>query len=409
LSWQVHVFGIRHLSPMGAWHLRAFLDQHQPDVVLIEGIDDATPLIPDIARTDTKPPLAILAYTDTLPMRTIVTPFASYSPEYQALLWAAQQGARAEFFDLPSECFLGLIDAEYELRDKLREVAADKAKTADSDDSPDASSPPVLGKDTRPQRSLYQRIADQSDEHDFESFWERRFEHNLAQDCYRTTAFEFGQAARELEEDQPRWRAENLIREAYMRRRIEAELSAGVPPEKIVAVCGAFHAPVLHGDLPAMTDAELASLRRRSSTLTLMPYSYFKLSSQSGYGAGNQAPAYFQLLWEALGEDNLLGLSHRYLAQVAQHLRDLGTHRSTAEVIEAVRLAQTMSALKRGLAPTLADLRDAATTLLGQGHLNVVSEALARLDVGTEIGALPDGVSQTSIQADFERELTRLK
>ena len=33
---------------------------------------------------------------------------------------------------------------------------------------------------------------------------------------------------------------------------------------------------------PAMTDEELASLRRRSSKLTLMPYSYYRLSSQSG-------------------------------------------------------------------------------------------------------------------------------
>ncbi len=50
---------------------------------------------------------------------------------------------------------------------------------------------------------------------------------------------------------------------------------------------GAFHAPVLGPGVPGMTDAELARLRRRSSKLTLMPYSYFKLSSQSGYGAGN--------------------------------------------------------------------------------------------------------------------------
>ncbi len=102
-------------------------------------------------------------------------------------------------------------------------------------------------------------------------------------------------------------------------------------------------------------------------------------------------------------------LSRRYLSLVARHLRDAGTHRSTAEVIDAVRLAETLSALKDGLAPTLADLRDAAVTLLGHGEPVTVREALAHVDVGTAIGQLPKGVSQTSIQADFDRELARLK
>ena len=48
-------------------------------------------------------------------------------------------------------------------------------------------------------------------------------------------------------------------------------------------------------------------------------------------------------------------------------------------------------------------------TLLGQGEPVTVREALARVDVGTAIGELPKGVSQTSIQADFDRELERLK
>ena len=90
-------------------------------------------------------------------------------------------------------------------------------------------------------------------------------------------------------------------------------------------------------------------------------------------------------------------------------MRKAGTHRSTAEVIEAVRLARTLSALKDGSAPTLRDLRDAAVTLIGYGERRVVAEALASVDVGTAIGELPKGVSQTSIQEDFERRLSNLK
>ena len=48
-------------------------------------------------------------------------------------------------------------------------------------------------------------------------------------------------------------------------------------------------------------------------------------------------------------------------------------------------------------------------TLLGQGDPAVVRESLLRVEVGTAIGALAKGVSQTSIQDDFYRELSRLK
>jgi Family of unknown function (DUF5682) len=396
--WRVNVFGVRHLSPAGAWHLRRYLDQIKPDVVLIEGLSDASELIPQATRKGTKPPIALLAYTDSLPIRTLIYPLARYSPEFQAMCWADEHDAAVEFIDLPSDVFLALQDIEQELRDKLRTRAPD---TTEPEQTP--TPPPEAA------ASLYEQYARRAGEPDYETYWERNFEHNVDDDSYRLAAHQFGQSLRELEQASPRRRAENLVREAFMRRKIEAAIATGNKPEKIVAVVGAFHAPVLTGEFPAMTDDELASLRRRSSRFTLMPYSYFKLSSQSGYGAGNQAPAYFELLWEALQRDDLAGLPSRYLSLVARNLRESGTHRSTAEVIEGVRLANTLSALKDGIAPTLVDLRDSAVTLIGHGELAPVKDAIARVEVGTAIGELPKGVSRTSIQADFERELTRLK
>ena len=108
---------------MGAWQLRAFLDRVRPELVLIEGLDDATELLSDVTRAKTRPPIAILAYTDSLPVRTLVYPFARYSPEYQAICWAKENDATAEFFDLPSDVFLGLQEAEFEWMEKQREEA----------------------------------------------------------------------------------------------------------------------------------------------------------------------------------------------------------------------------------------------------------------------------------------------
>jgi hypothetical protein len=411
-KWKVHVFGVRHLSPMGAFQLRRYLDRLRPDVVLIEGLTDATELIPDMTRKGTRPPIAILAYTDAQPVRTLVYPLAYYSPEYQALSWARENDAKVEFIDLPSDVFLGLQDVELELRERARKKAADDAERPAPPDG-EVPTEPLANEQTaahvpEPRQSLYEQVARLAGEDDYDTYWERHYEHNAEGDSYRLAALELGTALRE-EDDAPRWRAENIVREAYMRRRIAETIAAGHDPEKIVVLVGAFHAPVISGEHPAMTDDELASLRRRTSKLTLMPYSYFKLSSQSGYGAGNHAPAYFELLWQSLHANEFPDLPTRYLSLVARHVRESGTHRSTAEVIEGVRLARTLSAMKNGLAPTLADLRDAAVTLLGHGELSTVKEALARVDVGTAIGELPKGVSQTSIQDDFERELARLK
>lgn len=407
-SWRIHVFGVRHLSPSGAWHLRRFLDKVRPKVLLIEGLDDAAQLIPDITRKGTKPPIAILAYTDSQPVRTLVYPVARYSPEYQALRWADEHDARAEFIDLPADIFLGLQDVEAERMERQRKNAAEDAEAgADAEEAKDTATPQNLWRPERDE-SIYQRIAARCGEPDYDTYWERRFEHNLEDDSYRLAAFEFGKALRD-EEDPPLWRAENLVRESYMRRRIGEVIASGVKPEQIVAVVGAFHASVLTADLPAITDDELARLRRRSSKLTLMPYSYFKLSTQSGYGAGNHAPAYFELLWDSLQRHELGELPGEYLSHVARYLRTHGTHRSTAEVIEGVRLARTLAALQDGTAPTLRDLRDAAVTLIGHGDGLVVREALAEIDIGSAIGELPKGVSQTSIQGDFDRELARLK
>jgi hypothetical protein len=437
VSWRINVFGVRHLSPMAAWQLRAYLDQIRPTVVLIEGPQDATELIVDLTRRETKPPVAILAYTNSQPVRTLVYPLSRYSPEFQAISWAKEHKVPVEFIDLPSEIFLGLQDAEAERIEKLRaargdDAAAEGPSEADDHSSVDDESGPGLAvqqeefpegdtvnvtadqgtTDTatqQPRISVYDQFARRAGENDYETWWERNFEHNSSDNSYRLAAFEFGRSIRELDDDSTRWHAENLVREAFMRRCVEETLAEKHRPEKIVAIVGAFHAPVLTGDFPAMSDEELASLRKRASKLTLMPYSYFKLSSQSGYGAGNKAPAYYELLWDALNGTGVTDLSFRYLSMVARQLRESGTHRSTAEVIDAVRLAETLTAFRNGVAPTLSDLHDAAVALLGHGELATIKDSLARVDVGTAIGQLPKGVSQTSIQSDFERELERLK
>lgn len=412
-----HIFGVRHLSPAAAWHLRRLLDRVKPKLVLIEGSDDADELIPHIVSPKSKPPIAFLAYTADAPVRTFAYPLASYSPEYQALLWCREYKAQARFIDLPASVFLGMMDRDDGAavmqvepppapeKEKAEPTLAQKLSgEADENEEEDEE------KEAKPlkRESIYDRVAELAGEPDYETYWERHFEQLDRDGSYVAAAFAYGAELRALEDFSTRRAAENLVREAYMRRKIRQAVAEGFKPEQIVVVTGAFHAPVLDLEQPAMTDEELARLRKRPAKMTLMPYSFFKLSSQSGYGAGNHAPAYFELVWNAFNADRAAQLPTLFLTHAARELRASGTFRSTAEVIEAVRLAEAMAAM-RNSRPTLRELRDAAVTLLGQGDPAVVRESLLRVEIGTAIGSLAKGVSQTSIQDDFHRELDRLK
>lgn len=416
-----HIFGVRHLSPAAAWHLRQLLDRVRPKLVLIEGSDDADELIPHIVSPKSKLPIAILAYTTETPVRTFVYPLATYSPEYQALLWCQQNKAKARFMDLPSAVFLGLMDrddgaaiVEHETSEKTEETDKKKDKptlaqlvSGEAEDEEEGEAAPIV--EEKPKRdSVYDRVAELAGEPNYETYWERHFEQLRAADSYWNAARGYGAELRVLEDFSTRHAVENLVREAYMRRKIQQSIAEGFKPEQIVVVTGAFHATALGPDLPPMTDEEFAKLRKRDSKMTLMPYSFFKLSSQSGYGAGNHAPAYFEMVWNSYNENSAASLPTLFLTNVVRELRASGTFRSTAEVIEGVRLAEAMAGMKGSL-PTLRELQDAAVTLLGQGDPAVVRESLLRVEVGTVIGALAKGVSQTSIQDDFYRELNRLK
>ncbi|WP_411551663.1 DUF5682 family protein [Paenibacillus lautus] len=405
----IHVFGVRHLSPAGAKHLVDFLDEIDPTAVLIEGPSDASGEIRHLVHATTKPPVAILAFTEEVPVQTVLWPFAVYSPEYQAMKWAQEHGAYAAFIDLPSSSAVCL----QELRRSPVGGSGGEESEAGKPGSVSGAAEP--SDDSLPAgKSVYERIAELAGEYDYDMYWERSYEHNLNAGSYRQSITAFSGHMRELSEERERLEdaveyAYNAVRESYMRRQIVEAIAAGHEPERIVVVCGAYHAPALSDLSNPMSDEELTQLPSRATKLTLMPYSYYKLSSISGYGAGNAAPHYFEMMWERMLKGALTELPHQYLSLVAGSMRKKGTHRSTAEVIEAVRLAESLAALHGGGIPTLRDLRDAAQTLLGRGELAVVAEELARTDIGTAIGELAEGVSQTPIQDDLNRQLKRLK
>lgn len=408
----VNFFGIRHLSPAGAHYLRGYLDEIRPKLVLIEAPSDFADVAADITRPETEPPFAILAYTNHAPVRTILYPFAEYSPEYQAILWCHENKVEFRFMDLPSETFLALYEERIAEEERIyEEMNAESDEDDDSYDEDETSENEEENSDNYDEQtedepeSVYEKLDKLSGENSHETFWERTLEHCTDIAAYNEGANLFGENIRALSEDRDDAR-EIALRENYMRGCIRKAVSEGITPDKIVVVTGAYH---VEGLKLWESDEKIEELPKTDALHTLMPYSYYRLSTRSGYGAGNKAPGYYELIWDAYKRGEPFYSANAYLTKIAAAHRKNGNAASSAQVIEAVRLAASLSEMRGGSVPTLRDLRDAAETCIGEGSFAAISIAAADVEIGTKIGALPEGVSRTSIQDDFYRLLKDLK
>lgn len=377
-------FGIRHLSPAGAYYLREFLDEKRPELVLVEGPSDFKDMLSDLVREETKPPVAVLAYTKESPVRTILYPFAEYSPEYQAIQWCHKNRVECRFIDLPSETFLAIPECGVQ----------------DADGEENRINARV---------NVYEQLDQKSGEDGHDTFWERVMEQAGSMEAYHLGANSFGANIRSLTEGKENDWAETALREAYMRQQIKRAVDSGIAPGNIVVVTGSYHVEGLKSWQDADEDKALSQMPKVGANHTLMPYSYYRLSTRAGYGAGNKAPAYYSLLWEGLNRGEPMYAVYSYLIRLAEYQRGKGNPVSSASVIEAVRLAMSLAQLRGGTIASLRDLRDAAQTCIGEGSVSNIILATADTEIGTAIGALPDGVSRTSIQEDFYRQLKDLK
>ncbi len=355
--------GIRHLSPNGAYNVVKKLDELKPKTVLIEGPADFTDQIKNINKL-IKPPFAILAYTTQKPIETLLLPFAEYSPEYQAILWCIKNKAECKFIDLPSKNSLAL---EYYDDEEVED-------------------------------NVFNRLDEEFG--DYENFWESNIEH--AKDDYFEIVNTFGQQLRETLFKSQVEIAKNILRESYMKKRILEE------DDNCVVICGAYHIEGLKNIEP-MTDDELFELNVVDINYTFMPYTYFKLSNQSGYGAGNRAPQYYEELWDKLNNNDVNNLTFDYLSKLAREMREQGFNTSTALVIDAINLANSLANLRGQEYPTLLDLEAASITCFGEGDEVSLLKAKTLIQIGVKVGELPEGTSNTSLQKDFYNSLDELK
>ncbi|MCD2132726.1 DUF5682 family protein [Rhodococcus qingshengii] len=361
---RVRVFGIRHHGPGSARSVRQGLEEFSPDVVLIEGPSDADPLVMLAASESMEPPIALLAYATGEPSKAAFWPFAVFSPEWQALQWAAKNGVQARFCDLPAFNVL----ADQGIRtvregDPLSELAA----AAGFDDT--------------------------------ERWWDSVIESSSGADSFDAIT----EAMEALRETVP-IDEETAHREAYMRQVLRKTLKDGA--ERVAVVCGAWHAPALVGGLgPAAPDARiLKGMSKVKTSLTWVPWTHSRLASASGYGAGITSPGWYHHLFTA--NDKTIT---RWLTKVARVLRDEDLPISSAHVIEAVRLADTLAALRSRPLAGLSEVTEATRSVMCDGNDVLLDLITRRLVVGEALGAVPEETPTVPLEADLRARSKTLR
>ena len=187
-----------------------------------------------------------------------------------------------------------------------------------------------------------------------------------------------------------------LRREAYMRQTIRAALRRG--HERVAVVCGAWHAPALAGTLPPIArDAKiLRGAPKRKVRLTWVPWTHERLASSTGYGAGVASPGWYHHLWTA--PDQPIA---RWLTKVAHALRAKDLMTSSAHVIEATRLAETLASLRGRPLAGLSEVTEATRAVLCDGDELAVRYVTDHLVVGQVLGSVSPDVPTVPLEADL--------
>lgn len=376
----LQVFGIRHHGPGSARRLLQALEEMQPDCLIVEAPADAEGALKYMAYEELIPPVALLTYNPKNLQEASYFPFASFSPEWQAIQYALKISIPVHFMDLP-------MGMQYTLQEWAKEERQLNFRNTDPTVDPKLQLDP-LG-----------YIAELAGYDDRERWWEATFEQNTAGQEVFSSILALMRTLRT--ESGRRESDENLRREAYMRKVIRKAIKDGF--ERIAIVCGAWHAPVLADISRYKTTSDNALLKgitRKKIKTSWIPWSYKRLAFTSGYGAGVLSPAWYELLFHQKEE----AVTY-WMIKVAQLFREFDFNASSAHVLESVRLADTLAAIREIAIPGQTEMEEAALAIFGEGDATRLDLIRERLVIGEKVGAVPADIPTIPFLEDLLKQI----
>lgn len=407
----LYIFGVRHHGPGCARSLRAALEELEPDIVLVEGPTDAQDVLPLLLSEQMQPPVALLIYAPDILHHAVYYPFAHFSPEWQALRYALTHNIPVRFMDLPRAFQFAQAKAAEEQAQKEQETQAALPEVGTpSSNTSNASVQLLAGVVT--EKALVPAVEGKADEDpldllakaagydDYELWWERQVE----QRRNRENLFEgILEAMTALRDDLTSKNEHEAQREAHMRQAIRTAQREGF--QRIAVVCGAWHAPVLSKlDDEKGDAATLDGLKSIKIEATWIPWTNSRLAYRSGYGAGVKSPGWYEHLWTMPDRTTI-----HWMAHAAHLLRSEGLDASSASVIEAVRLAEALAAMRDLPMPGLVDMHEAIQTVLCHGNAEPMRLIRDKLEIGEKLGVVPPETPAIPLQRDLENWQRKLR
>lgn len=301
-------------------------------------------------------PIAIYSYRlteDGFRARASWSPFCDYSPEWVAAKRGKAVGSEVRFIDLPAwdvafeNTENTYSDAHLNVSSRLREIAHD------------------LGFDS------------------IDTLWDHLFEAPKAPEKLQAELAEYFE---NLRADEAATEGD-AIREAWMAQWIAWAMSEAGDDESVVVVCGGYHKPALERTWSSALAIRPEIVRPPDRVGSyLVPFSFRRLDSFTGYASGMPSPAFYQEVWE-----NGADCADTMLFRAVHRLREKHQRVSTADALAASELMRGLAQLRGHSVPLRADVLDGLVGAL-------VKEALTAPAPWATRGVLPRGTDPMLVE-----------
>ncbi|MBD3351354.1 MAG: hypothetical protein GF364_07685 [Candidatus Lokiarchaeota archaeon] len=429
---EICYFPVRHHSIASSYALLRLLSQFQPEIIFLEAPADRESFIQFITDAETHLPIAMVDHfkddKNLLGLNGILTPdkdiaakymawypFLEYSPEYIAMLYSVYKKIPIIFIDAP---YMNTVEIKTNtLRNLQLGKPNIKSKVKPSSHKPDLKK--IEEQELFKQSNFFKKFCEFYSVKDLDDAWDLLFEIGVqfrSWEEYREIMLLYCLSVRETIPKNGSDLDITEFREKYMAAMIKKHLNdKNIKEKEALVVTGGLHSSVLY-----RTKAiDLNQVKKFQSVTELIPFSFKRLSSLSGYGAGNRAPEFYQKIWDKLilsNEENNQYFTEvvlQYCIDIINNSRFEGDLFSSADSIAAFQSAQMLASLRFRPEPNVTDLFDALVLCCVKGDPEKENIAfknrIIKTCIGFHLGRLPSSYQQLGLIQDFKQRLAQFE
>ncbi len=402
LHFENHIvfFPVRHHSPVCSYQLRNVIKLYQPEIILIEGPENANDLIPVLTDEKTTLPAAIYYFykdkkkyvSEDAEDYHCYYPFLNASPEYTAMKEAKKLNIPAKFIDLPYSEIL---------------INSQKHQQNYADDS-------YLVKS-----KFYQKLCEKTNLRSFDEFWEKYFEIaglRLSPEAFIRQMYTYCILTRQDATKEELDADGCTSREQHMAFRIQEAMQNY---QKILVVTGGFHSWGLSELLKSkVKPVKLHKFTEDMQNCYPIAYSYQAADALRGYASGMMHPCFYDKISETLETAKTPELVYHhqaldFLTKTAKESAKKDIAVSISDITSAYSLMEGLAALRNSPEPGIFEIYDGVTGAFIKGEKTAASalplEILSKLATGDSVGHIGNTSHIPPLISDFENQCKKFR